>query len=150
MKINRNVPHCFCNFLLMTVICFILCLSQVSLLNYIRVHDVTLHKMQYWQLFCGTGKSDYRPLAGKANQQMTDTNVFNRVSQRWFSLVCVAGDVSLKYFLDWDVRCLLVEALQPATNGFMYANVAQYVSLLPFYMHQRGGISISLSFVIIN
>lgn len=67
---------------MMTVIYFLLCLSQVSLLDYIRVHDVTLHKMQYWQLFCGTGKSDYRLLAAKANQQMTDTNVFNRVSQR--------------------------------------------------------------------
>lgn len=84
----------------MTVMYFLLCLSQGSLLDYIRVHDVTLHKMQYWQLFCGTGKSDYRPLAAKANQQMTDTNVFKRVSQRWLSLVYVAGDVSLRYFLD--------------------------------------------------
>ncbi len=109
MKINRNVPHCFCMFLSMTVIYFLLRLSQVSLLDYIRVHDVTLHKMQYWQLFCGTGKSDYRPLAAKANQQMTDINVFNRVSQRWFSLICVAADVSLRYFLDGDLRCLLVE-----------------------------------------
>lgn len=100
MKINRNVPHCFCTFLSMTVIYFLLWWSGGSLLDYIGVHDVTLHKMPYWQLFCGTGKSDYRPLAEKANQQMTDTNVFNRVSRRWLSLVCVACDVSLRYFLD--------------------------------------------------
>lgn len=84
----------------MTVIYFSLCPSELGLLDYIRVHDVTLRKMQYWQLLCGTGKSDYRPLAGKANQQMTDTNVFDRVSQRQLSLVCAAGDVSSSYFLD--------------------------------------------------
>lgn len=78
-------------FLSMTVIYFLLCLSQGSLLNYIGVHDVTLPKMQYWQLFCGTGKSDYRPLAAKANQQMTDTNVFNRVSQRVWLVTSVCG-----------------------------------------------------------
>lgn len=78
MKINSNVAHCFCTlFLSMTELDFLLRVSQGSLLDYIRVHNVTLHKMQYWQLFCGTGKSDYRPLAATANQQMTDTNVFN-------------------------------------------------------------------------
>lgn len=64
--------------------------------------------LQYWQLFCGTGKSDYRPLAAKANQQMIDTNVFNRVSLRWLLLVSVAVDISLRYFMDWGLKCLLV------------------------------------------
>ncbi len=110
MKMSMNAPHCFCIFLLMTVIYFLLCLSWGSLLDYIKMHNVTLHKtLQYWQFFRGTGKSDYRPLAVKANQQMTDTNVFHRISQTWLSLICVAGDVNLRYLMDIDLMFLLVE-----------------------------------------
>lgn len=59
----------------MTVMYFLPYQSQCSLLNYNGVCRATMHKMQYWQLFCGTGKSNYRPLAAKPNQQMTSTNV---------------------------------------------------------------------------
>lgn len=49
---------------------------------------------------CSIGKSDYRPLAGKANQQMTDANVFNRGSLKWLLLVSVAVDISMRYFMN--------------------------------------------------
>lgn len=64
---------------------FLLC--QVGVSDYIRVQDVTVHKMQYWQRLRGTVERVNRLLAAKTNRQMTDTNVFKGVSQRWLSLV---------------------------------------------------------------
>lgn len=48
MKINRNTSHCVS--LSMTVIYFLPCQSQCSLLNYTGVHNATLHK-----IYCSIG-----------------------------------------------------------------------------------------------
>lgn len=45
-------------------------------------------------IFCIPGECDYRCLAAKANQQMTDKMIFTKVEPGLLSLVSVAADLA--------------------------------------------------------